>query len=101
MKILGFKYQQNRTINEEFNFFEGRGAWRGNVEKRAAMLGKKRRRPISGSLDSTNLFLHIIFLDEIFHPFLISKTPLRRDESFPKQYIFFNYYEFREVTDFR
>ena len=25
MKVLCFKFHQNRTINEEFNFFEGEG----------------------------------------------------------------------------
>ena len=25
MKLLGLKFQQNRTINEEFDFFEGGG----------------------------------------------------------------------------
>ena len=28
MKLLGFKFQQNRTINEKFDFFEGGGGGR-------------------------------------------------------------------------
>ena len=30
MKILCFKFQQNRTINKEFDFFEGGNMWQGD-----------------------------------------------------------------------
>ena len=42
-KMLGFKCQQNRTINEEFDFFAGEGLPGGNMSKIFFLYGWKEK----------------------------------------------------------
>ena len=40
MQMLCFKFDQNRTINEEFNFFEGEGEAEGPPEGKGTPIHK-------------------------------------------------------------